>query len=293
MVKSIIRIALLLLVITLLTQTSNFAQEEIRLTTIMPAHGGDILRARRGVVGNRDWVPAGLGSPAGDWDFTNVTIPNDCLLVGGRLNVGGEENPVLSTLYINSYASTVGLTVDAIPPPVPGGVAAAQIWLLEDSNQGFSISYAGGGFLIQGASTAGSGGAILIDESTNDVTLTPSAGSVTIGDPSAPGARTLRVWGPIFQDASTTLPHPDYVFEPDYKLKSIEDHASFMWKNKHLPTVPRPEKSEDNEYSINLGATQTGILEELEIAHIYIAQLKEIIDEQGERIAALERMVKE
>ena len=30
---------------------------------------------------------------------------------------------------------------------------------------------------------------------------------------------------------------PDYVFEPDYKLESIEEHAQLMWQKKHLPAV--------------------------------------------------------
>lgn len=83
----------------------------------------------------------------------------------------------------------------------------------------------------------------------------------------------------------------DYVFEPNYNLETIEEHAKFMWENKCLSAIPRPEKTEDGKYTIEIGEQQTGLLEELEKAHIYIAQLKELLDKQEQRIASLETEV--
>ncbi len=36
----------------------------------------------------------------------------------------------------------------------------------------------------------------------------------------------------------TDIAVPDYVFEPDYKLKSLEDIESYVKENKHLPEIP-------------------------------------------------------
>jgi len=79
----------------------------------------------------------------------------------------------------------------------------------------------------------------------------------------------------VYGNLNTPLPFPlpDYVFEPPYKLESIEDHAQFMWENKHLPAIERLEKTEDGTYVINVGADRNQLLEELEKAHIYIEQL--------------------
>ncbi len=36
----------------------------------------------------------------------------------------------------------------------------------------------------------------------------------------------------------TDISVPDYVFEPDYKLKSLEEIESYVKENKHLPEIP-------------------------------------------------------
>ena len=95
-----------------------------------------------------------------------------------------------------------------------------------------------------------------------------------------------RVQGDLYVSGNY-LP-PDYVFDSEYRLESIEEHTEFMWKNKYLKAIPVSKKTHDGKYIINIGAQQTGILEELEKAHIYIAQLKELLDEQEKRIALLE-----
>ncbi len=64
---------------------------------------------------------------------------------------------------------------------------------------------------------------------------------------------------------------PDYVFDSGYALESIEEHASLMWQNKHLPALPGAAADEEN--GVNVVSHQFGVLEELEKAHIYIDQL--------------------
>jgi hypothetical protein len=90
---------------------------------------------------------------------------------------------------------------------------------------------------------------------------------------------SLDVNGTIYQRGG--ILHVDYVFEPDYKLESIEEHAQYMWKYKHLKAVPKAKVDEKGQQVVEIGANTKGILEELEKAHIYIQQL-------NERIKALE-----
>ena len=71
------------------------------------------------------------------------------------------------------------------------------------------------------------------------------------------------------------FPPPDYVFESEYDLESIEDHSKFMWKNKHLKAIPKPIKRTNGKTSISVIGQSYGILEELEKAHIYIEQIHE------------------
>ncbi len=80
---------------------------------------------------------------------------------------------------------------------------------------------------------------------------------------------------------------PDYVFEPDYELESIEDHADLMWQNKHLPALAGAVINEEK--GVDVVKHQFGVLEELEKAHIYIAQLNDSLNELRAEVAALKQ----
>ena len=82
--------------------------------------------------------------------------------------------------------------------------------------------------------------------------------------------------------------HPDFVFESVYDLESIEEHATFMWTNKHLPAMGPGEYDDEGMARFELGRHQVGLLEELEKAHIYIDQLHNRVQQQESAIATLE-----
>ncbi len=82
---------------------------------------------------------------------------------------------------------------------------------------------------------------------------------------------------------SCVYPTPcDGVFAPDYEVESIPEHAAYMWDNQHLRGVG-PTKPESR---INVTQKLTGVLHELEKAHIYIEQLHERVQELEERLDA-------
>ncbi len=114
--------------------------------------------------------------------------------------------------------------------------------------------------------------------------LVAKSGNVGIGTDTPQGE--LDVNGTIYQRGG--LLHADYVFESDYQLESIEDHARFMWTNKHLKAVPKASVDEKGCEIVEYGSQQRGIVEELEKAHIYIEQLQErikILEEKIEKLA--------
>jgi hypothetical protein len=87
--------------------------------------------------------------------------------------------------------------------------------------------------------------------------------------------------------------HPDYVFEPDYPLETIEEHAEAMWTAKHLPAVGKGQYAEDGRAIYDLGASRAGLLEELEKAHIYIDQLNERLKNSETQIQDLLRRMEQ
>jgi hypothetical protein len=98
-------------------------------------------------------------------------------------------------------------------------------------------------------------------------------------------AGTLQVFGPIEQHG--VVIHPDFVFEPGYELETIEEHAEHMWEHKHLKAVPKARQDEQGREVIEIAEHRAGMLEELEKAHIYIAQLNERLREQEEELEGL------
>lgn len=90
---------------------------------------------------------------------------------------------------------------------------------------------------------------------------------------------------------------PDYVFEPDYELLSLEEVEAFIQANGHLPNIPSAIEVEEN--GIGLGEMNTMLLEKVEELTLHlITKEKEIVALRNEieenrketenRLAALE-----
>ena len=99
----------------------------------------------------------------------------------------------------------------------------------------------------------------------------------------------VDVNGPIYQRGG--LLSADYVFEPGYKLESIDEHSRYMWDKKHLKAIPEKSFDQRGQEIIEVGAHRKGIVEELEKAHIYIEQIHKRNKVLEEKLAELEAMV--
>lgn len=82
---------------------------------------------------------------------------------------------------------------------------------------------------------------------------------------------------------------PDYVFDPDYQLESIEEHGRQMWQKGHLPALAGASVNEEE--GVDVVQHQFGVLEELEKAHIYIEQLHNRLAAMEEEQQALRESV--
>lgn len=94
---------------------------------------------------------------------------------------------------------------------------------------------------------------------------------------------TLTLTGELITAGGTCGGGCDKVFSSDFTVETVEDHAEKMWENSYLPAVgPTVENA-----PINLSQKTAGMLNELEKAHIYIAQLNTRLKEQEARMNEL------
>jgi hypothetical protein len=95
--------------------------------------------------------------------------------------------------------------------------------------------------------------------------------------------------GQIFHRGTSI--HADYVFEPEYVLESIEEHAETMLSQRHLTAVPKAKQDETGDEVVEYGSLFRGLIEELEKAHIYIAKLNDVVTKQERALAELSAQV--
>ena len=87
---------------------------------------------------------------------------------------------------------------------------------------------------------------------------------------------------------------PDYVFENDYKLKTLPEVEEYIKENKHLPEIPSAKEIEKN--GLMLAEMNMALLKKMEEMTLYmIEQNKKIEDlqKQNKKIEALENRLKE
>jgi hypothetical protein len=80
-----------------------------------------------------------------------------------------------------------------------------------------------------------------------------------------------------------SVPGPDYVFEPEYNLMSLEKLELFLKSQKHLPEIPSAKEMEKN--GINTGEMNMLLLKKIEELTLYIIK-------QEARIKSLESSIK-
>ena len=229
-----------------------------------------------GIGGTGDWYGSHPPSVSGDlWRSGNIGVgvsnPSARLdLVAEDANGNGPTAVLELSHFANPPADGIASRIQMITSSAPGSYRdAAYIDAIMNSLSAQTSALA---FWTRNAGTMG-----------ERVRITGS-GKVGIGTANPSGL--LDVNGTIYQRGIRL--HADYVFEPDYRLESIEDHSDFMWKNRHLKAIPKATRDDEGKEILEFGSQNRGIVEELEKAHIYIARLNSRIDELEKKIQRIE-----
>jgi hypothetical protein len=135
----------------------------------------------------------------------------------------------------------------------------------------------------------------------NSISIRRDNGSVGIGTTET-GHHQLAVEGSIGarEIKVETSGWSDFVFDEDYKLKSIEEVEQYVKENGHLAEIPDQETVKKN--GVNLGEMNAKLLQKIEELTLYtieqnkqlkqqsnvIEELKQMMELQNEKIAKLE-----
>jgi hypothetical protein len=225
---------------------------------------------------------------------------------GGAQTVGTSSDMILMNTY-TAYANTGSLIFGTqntrrmmIDPNGNVGIGTttpgAPVHVVKNSSGYSGIFYntsaTGEGVTIRAGSTS-SQNALVVQpyDGSSSLFTVRSDGNVGVGTTSPDEKLTVKGKihsSEVIVDPITSI--PDYVFEPDYKLKSLEEIKSYVDKNHHLPEIPSAKEIEKN--GIHMGDMSLKLLKTIEELTLHVIELNKQVKAQSEKITSLENQLK-
>jgi hypothetical protein len=125
------------------------------------------------------------------------------------------------------------------------------------------------------------------DINANQLVIQNLTGNVGIGTPT-PGYR-LDVNGTIHAKEvkiDLNFAQADYVFKPEYKLRTLEEVEQFIKTNSHLPEIPSAVETKEN--GLNMGEMQNKLLQKIEELTLYTIEQNKKIEKLEQKVIELE-----
>ncbi|MDX1911690.1 MAG: hypothetical protein SFV22_09415 [Saprospiraceae bacterium] len=229
----------------------------------------------------------------GSWTGLRLDADGSATLPGYRTTIG---NGVSKLGTGSAYSSALNWGTSYVGFNATRHKTAGN-WLFsgDGSNNGGGVMYAevSGNLRFVTKASTGGGDATMSDADILDRTrmIIRNDGKVIIGDPltSVPGAYRLYVREGILTEKVKVAVHgtanwADYVFEPDYALKPLEEVETYIKANKHLPNVPSAQEIVDN--GLDLAEMQAKQMEKIEELMLYTIELnKRLVKLEAENAA--------
>ncbi|MEO8886661.1 MAG: hypothetical protein ABI367_11400 [Mucilaginibacter sp.] len=88
---------------------------------------------------------------------------------------------------------------------------------------------------------------------------------------------------------TNSVPTPDYVFEPDYKLEDLSEIKAYVDKNHHLPEIPSADQMEKE--GISLGDMNMKLLKKVEELTLYVIDQNKQLQGQQKVNQSLQKQI--
>ena len=210
-----------------------------------------------------------------------------------------------SNLYLQHWSGNVLMANDA-DGKVGIGTSAPEAKL--HIKGGSDVNLSDGGHILLGNKTGtnlaidnneimvrnnGATGSMYLQGNGGDILMVPNeAGAVGIGITSAnflPDGYLFAVDGKIISEeirVEMSGDWPDYVFEPEYNLTSLEDLESQIEKKGHLPGIPSAREVESEGFE--LGDMQKRMMEKIEELTLYMIEANKQIKSLEAKVKSME-----
>jgi hypothetical protein len=237
--------------------------------------GGDISMENSSTVtsgarGNFSWYNSAVSTVA-SIRATAITDNVGTSLEFFTRPAGGSLTQVMtigSTGYIG-----IGTASPQVPLHVSGTNGAIRLQYTGNSGYGQMETTAGNDLILKTSGSAGTHERIAILETNGNVGIGTTAPSQKLSVNGNISAKKIIV---------TQTGWSDYVFDKDYKLRSLSSLETFINQNKHLPEVPSAKEVEEK--GISVGDNQALLLKKIEELTLYIIEMKkEIIQLQNQK----------
>lgn len=165
-----------------------------------------------------------------------------------------------------------------------------------DGNSAIVMNYARGMmFHVKPSGVSRTGGSqwFTVGDGTDEVMRLTPGRNVLIGTGSDDGVSKLQVKGNIRAQKMVVTQNSwsDYVFNADYRLKSLEEVDAFIKLNKHLPDIPS--EKEIAKDGLNLGDSQALLLKKIEELTLYLIDIKKEVNTLKEENQKLRQLIKQ
>lgn len=199
-----------------------------------------------------------------------------------------------SALLMRKARGTVGARTKPINNDVIGGLFG-QVWANNNWAAAASIRFFADGDVTDAAANGKiqfqvqDGG--LIGANMRDAMTIRHTGAVGVGTDEIPDGFLFAVNGKVIaEELQIQLKGewPDFVFDADYDLMSLNELEGFVKTNRHLPGIPN-ENEVKEQGGVNLGEISTALLQKVEELTLYVIELNKQKEELERRIVELEK----